>query len=86
MFAEVCQCLRDARLQRRLREALAELTTDPLPPGSEKFAGLDDLPIEFGETPEGSAFVDAWFNARKVVDLVRAAKPAAAQSPEPAPK
>ena len=52
----------------------------------EKCAALDDLVIQFGETTEGIAFVDAWFNARKVVDLVRAAKPAAAQSPEPEPK
>ena len=34
-----------------------------------KFAGLDDLVIQFGDTPEGSAFVNAWFNARKVVNL-----------------
>ena len=44
---------------------------------------LDDLVIQFDDTPTGSAFVDAWFNTRKVVDLGRrAAKPA----PTPAAK
>lgn len=62
--------------------------TDQLPDGvraiEAKFAGLDDLVIQFGDTPAGSAFVDAWFNARKVVDLGRrAAKPAPAPVPLP---
>ncbi len=49
-----------------------------------KFAGLDDLVIQFDGTTEGSALVDAWFNARKVVDLGRrAAKPAPAPTPMP---
>ena len=48
----------------------------------EEFANLDDLVIPFGDTATGSAFVDAWFNARKVVDLGRrATKP----NPAPAP-
>ena len=41
-----------------------------------QFAELDDMIIQFRGTPEGDRFVDAWFNARRVVDLGRrAAKP-----------
>ena len=38
-----------------------------------KFAALDDLVIQFDETPAGVQFVAAWFSARQVVDLGRRA-------------
>ena len=42
----------------------------------EKFSELDDLIIQFRGTEAGERFVDAWFNARRVVDTGRrVAKP-----------
>ncbi|HTX22706.1 MAG TPA: hypothetical protein VMD27_12735 [Candidatus Aquilonibacter sp.] len=35
----------------------------------QQFSALDDLVIQFRGTPAGDLFVDAWFNARHVVDL-----------------
>lgn len=62
---------------RAKRKALTDQLPNDVRAIEAKFAALDDLVIQFGGTPAGGAFVDAWFNARKVVDLGRrAAKPA----------
>jgi hypothetical protein len=60
--------------------------TDSLPRDASdleaKFAALDDLVIQFDESPKGAEFVAAWFNARQVVDLGRrAAKPTPSSTP-----
>lgn len=50
----------------------------------EQFAELDDLVIQFGSTPAGKEFVEAWFNARRVAQLGRrSAKPKTPPSPGP---
>ena len=56
----------------------------------EEFAILDDLILQFDDrTGPGHEFVEAWFNARRVQDTgrrsARAAEPARAISPAPAP-
>ena len=67
---------------RAKRKALTDQLPNDVRGIEGKFANLDDLVIQFGESATGSAFVDAWFNARKVVDLGRrAAKPAPAPAP-----
>ena len=71
---------------RAKRKALTGQLPDDVRAIEASFADLDDLVIQFGDTPTGSAFVDAWFNARKVVDLGRrAAKPAPAPAPAATP-
>ena len=71
------------------KRAKHKALTDALPGQSatteEMFAVLDDLILQFRGTPAGDRFVDAWFNARRVVDLGRrAAKAAPAPAPAPA--
>ena len=62
---------------RARRKALTEQLPDDVRAIEAKFSVLDDLVIQFSEAAAGDEFVGAWFNARKVVDLVRrAAKPA----------
>ena len=67
---------------RARRKALTDQPSNDVRGIEGKFANLDGLVIQFGESATGSAFVDAWFNARKVADLGRrAAKPAPAPAP-----
>jgi hypothetical protein len=70
---------------RARRKALTDALPGKFAAVEEKFAELDDLIIQFRGTPAGDRFVDAWFNARRVVDTGRRAnKPAAAPTPVPA--
>ena len=67
---------------RARRKAMTDALPGQFAAVEEQFAGLDDLVIQFRGTPVGDQFVDAWFNARRVVDTGRrAAKP----NPPPAP-
>jgi len=51
-----------------------------------QFSTLDDLVVQFNDTPVGKQFVAAWFNARHVADLgKRAAKPNPTPAPVPQP-
>lgn len=74
---------RSARSERKAR-------TDALPGNfaavEAKFAILDDLIIQFNGTEVGDRFVDAWFNARRVIDTGRRAnKPTPPPEPPPTP-
>ena len=61
---------------RAKRKSLTSQLPDDARAIEAKFAELDDLVIQFGATELGQHFVNAWFNARQVVDLGRrAAKP-----------
>jgi hypothetical protein len=51
-----------------------------------QFSELDDLVVQFNDTPLGKQFVDAWFNSRRVVDLGRRAAHPATPTPPPTPK
>jgi hypothetical protein len=62
------------------RKALTDALPDDFRTVEAAFAALDDLVVQFPDAdephPQAQEFMDAWFNARKVVDLGRrAAKP-----------
>jgi hypothetical protein len=58
------------------RKALTDALPGQFATVEESFSELDDLAIQFRGTEAGDRFVDAWFNARRVVDTGRrAAKP-----------
>jgi hypothetical protein len=72
---------------RSRRKALTDQIPDDVRDMEEKFAALDDLVIQFEDTPTGAEFVDSWFNARQVVDLGRhaaKAKPDSGSTPQKA--
>ena len=50
-----------------------------------QFAVLDDLIVQFNATPAGQHFVDAWFNARRVIDTGRRANKPAPPAPQQPP-
>ena len=61
---------------RARRKAITNALPGQFAAVEEKFAELDDLIIQFRGTEAGDRFVEAWFNARRVVDIGRrAAKP-----------
>ena len=62
---------------RSRRKALTDKLPGDFRTVEAKFAALDDLVVQFGDSATGAEFVSAWFNARKVASLGRrAAKPA----------
>ena len=69
---------------RATRKALSDKLPGDFRKTEAKFAALDDLVVQFGDTAIGADFVNAWFNARKVSALGRrAAKPAPPSPPLP---
>lgn len=54
---------------RAKRKAMSSQLPGQFAAVEQQFSGLDDLIIQFRGTPAGDLFVDAWFNARHVVDL-----------------
>ena len=61
---------------RARRKAITNALPGQFAAVEEKFAELDDLIIQFRGNEDGDRFVEAWFNARRVVDMGRrAAKP-----------
>ncbi len=69
---------------RARRKALSEELPEDVRALEAIFARADNLVIQFGTTAAGRSFVDAWFNARRVVDLGRrAAKPKSAPATPP---
>lgn len=70
---------------RARRKAITDALPGKFAATEEKFAELDDLVIQFRGSEASDRFVEAWFNARRVVDTGRrAAKPAPAPAPPPA--
>lgn len=64
---------------RAKRKALTEALPSQFAVVEDQFSELDDLIIQFRGTEASDRFVEAWFNARRVVDTGRrAAKPAPA--------
>ena len=69
---------------RARRKALTDVLPSKFAAVEEQFAQLDDLVIQFRGSDAGDRFVDAWFNARRVVDTGRRAnKPSPAPAPAP---
>ncbi len=69
---------------RAKRKALSDKLPGDFRDVEMKFAALDDLVVQFGDSEIGSDFVNAWFNARKVSALGRrAAKPTPSVPPAP---
>lgn len=66
------------------RKALTDALPAQFATVEEQFAELDDLIVQINTTAAGQRFVDAWFNARRVVDTGRRAnRPAPAPVPAP---
>ena len=71
---------------RAKRKALTEALPGEFAKVEDQFSELDDLVIQFRGPAAGDRFVEAWFNARRVVDTGRrAARPAppAPSTPQP---
>lgn len=70
---------------RARRKAITDALPGQFARVEEQFAELDDLVIQFRGTEVGDRFVEAWFNARRVVDTGRrAARPNPTTTPPPA--
>jgi len=70
---------------RARRKAITDALPGQFAAMEEKFAELDDLVIQFRGSEGSDVFVEAWFNARRVVDTGRrAARPNPAPAPPPA--
>lgn len=71
---------------RAKRKAMSNQLPGQFAAVEQQFTVLDDLILQFRGTPAGELFVDAWFNARHVMDLGHhATQPAPAPAPSPAP-
>ena len=73
----------------RSARARHKAITDALPgqfaAAEDKFSELEDLVLQFRGTAAGDRFVDAWFNARRVVDTGRLANRPTPPAPAPTP-
>jgi hypothetical protein len=66
---------------RARRKAITDALPGRFAATEEKFAELDDLVIQFRGSEAGDRFVEAWFNARRVIDIGRRAAKAVPASP-----
>ena len=80
IWARYSTALGTPRSARSDRKAMTNALPGQFAIVEEKFALLDDLIIQFHGTELGDRFMDAWFNARRVIDTGRRAN-----KPTPAP-